>query len=71
MTFLKKMLDDTKTMADAKAHARPNTFEADVSNEQTSMTPMVNGSRDMYVFGEYRTLKTKAYAMTVNKGERA
>ena len=43
ITFLKKMLEDTKTMADANAQAIPNTFEVDESKEHTSMTPMVRG----------------------------
>lgn len=52
MIFLKKMLEDTKTMADPNAHRRPVTLEADISNEQASMTPSVSGSSDMYVLAE-------------------
>ena len=52
MTFLKNMFDVTKMMAEAKAQARPSAFDADVSKEQTSMTPKVSGSREIYVLGE-------------------
>ena len=47
MIFLKKILDETKTIADAKALSKPITFEADMSNEHASMTPMVNGKSEM------------------------
>ena len=54
ISFLKKMLEDTKMMADPNAHRRPRGFDA-ISNEQESMTPMVNGRREMYVEAEYLT----------------
>ena len=46
MIFLKKMLDDTKTMAEPKAHRRPRALDADMSELQASMTPIVSGMRE-------------------------
>lgn len=60
MIFLKKMFDDTKTMAEPNAHNKPTALEADTSNEQASMTPIVRGNRDTYVLAEYRTLNSRA-----------
>jgi hypothetical protein len=71
MIFLKKILDDTKTMAEPKAHNKPMALDADTSNEQASMTPIVRGSRDMYVLAEYRTPNRRAYTATVKSGESA
>jgi hypothetical protein len=49
--FLKTMLELTNTSADPNAQTNPITsFET--SNEQASMTPMVSGSREMYVLDE-------------------
>jgi hypothetical protein len=46
MIRLKNIFELTKTRADPKAQRRPMEFEADVSNEHASMTPMVRGRRD-------------------------
>jgi len=35
------------------------------------MTPIVRGSRDMYVLAEYRTPNRRAYTATVKSGESA
>ncbi len=69
--FLKKMFCETKTIAEPNAHSRPVMLEADTSKLQASMTPMVKGSREMYVFGLYETPKSRAYAATVNRGDSA
>ena len=50
MIFLKKMLDVTKTIAEPNAQRRPIAFDADMSKLQASMTPIVSGSREKYVF---------------------
>ena len=68
---MKNIFEDTKTTADANAHINPRAFEADTSNEHASMTPKVKGNREMYVFGEYLTPNSIAYAATVNNGESA
>ena len=60
MIFLKKIFDDTNTMADPNAHSKPTKLDADMSNEQASMTPRVRGKRDMYVLAEYRTPNRRA-----------
>lgn len=60
MIFLKNMLDDTKTMADPNAHNKPTAFDADTSNEQASMTPIVRGNKETYVLAEYRTPNSRA-----------
>lgn len=52
MIFLKKMLELTKTRADPKAQRRPIAFDAETSNEKASITPIVNGSSEMYVLLE-------------------
>lgn len=70
ITFLKKMLEETKMTADPNAHRRPSGLEA-ISNEQESMTPIVNGRRDAYVVAEYLTPNNIAYAATVNRGDNA
>lgn len=70
MSFLKKMLEDTKMIADPNAHRRPRGFDA-ISNEQDSMTPIVNGRREIYVEAEYLTPNNIAYAATVNRGDNA
>ena len=46
MTFLKKILELTKMIADPKAQDRPRKLEPETSNVQTSMTPMVRGRRE-------------------------
>ena len=71
MTFLKNMFDETNTSAEAKALRSPSAFDADMSNEQASMTPTMRGISEKYVFAEYLTPKSIAYAATVNKGESA
>ena len=58
--FLKKMFDDTKTIAEPNAHNKPTALDADTSNEQANMTPSVRGSKDMYVLAEYRTPNKRA-----------
>ena len=60
MIFLKKMFDDTNTMADPNAHNKPTVLGSDTSNEQASITPSVSGNKDMYVLAEYRTLNSRA-----------
>ena len=60
MIFLKKMFDDTKTMAEPNAHNKPTALDADISNEQANMTPRVRGNKDMYVLAEYRTPNRRA-----------
>jgi flagellar basal body rod protein FlgF len=50
--FLKKMFDETKTIAEPKAQRRPGVLEADISNVQANMTPMVSGNREKYVLAE-------------------
>ena len=65
------MFCETKTIAEPKAQSRPNAFEADTSNEHASITPIVSGSKDTYVFGEYFTPNMRAYAATVNRGDSA
>ena len=57
---MKKILDDTKTMAEPKAHNKPMALDADTSNEQANMTPRVRGKKDMYVLAEYRTPNRRA-----------
>jgi hypothetical protein len=57
---LKKIFDDTKTMAEPNAHNKPTALDADTSNEQANMTPSVRGNKDMYVFAEYRTPNRRA-----------
>jgi hypothetical protein len=57
---LKKMFDDTKTMAEPNAHSKPMALDADTSNEQANMTPRVRGKKDMYVLAEYRTPNRRA-----------
>ena len=52
MIFLKKMFDDTKTIAEPNAHNNPMALDADTSNEQANMTPRVRGNKDMYVLAE-------------------
>jgi len=69
--FLKKMFEDTKTIAEPKAERRPRIFDAENSEEHAIMTPNVKGSNDMYVWREYRTRNNSAYAATVNKGDSA
>ncbi len=53
--FLKKMLEETKTSAEPKAHRRPNELEGDKSKVHASMTPRVRGRREMYICVEYDT----------------
>lgn len=50
--FLKKIFELTKTRADPKAHSRPIMFDADTSNEQANITPIVRGKSEMYVLLE-------------------
>lgn len=57
---MKKMFDDTKTMAEPNAHNKPMALDADISNEQANMTPRVRGNNDVYVLGEYRTPNRRA-----------
>lgn len=71
MIFLKKIFDDTKTIAEPNAHNKPTALDADTSNEHASMTPSIRGSSDMYVLAEYRTPNKRAYAATVKRGESA
>ena len=52
MTFLKNMLELTKMSADPKAQRRPIAFDAETSNEKASITPIVNGSSEIYVLPE-------------------
>ncbi len=52
MTFLKKIFCDTKMRVDPKAQMRPNTLDADMSDEHASMTPRVRGRSETYVAGE-------------------
>ena len=52
MIFLKKIFELTKTMADPKAHNMPTTLEAETSKEHASITPIVKGSKEMYVLLE-------------------
>ena len=59
MSFLKKMLEETKMMADPNAQKRPRGLDA-TSNEQESMTPIVNGRSERYVEAEYLTPKSIA-----------
>lgn len=47
MIFLKKMLEETNTSAEPNAQRRPMKSDADISNEQASITPMVRGRSDM------------------------
>ena len=65
------MFDETKTSAEPNAQINPRALDADMSNEHASITPMVSGSSDTYVFGEYFTPNNNAYAATVNKGDSA
>lgn len=58
--FLKRMFDDTKTIAEPNADSNPRKFDAEKSEEQAIMTPDVRGKRDRYVFGEYLTLNSNA-----------
>ncbi len=46
INFLKTMLDETKTNVDPNAQTRPNAFDADMSNEQASITPSVSGKSE-------------------------
>ena len=71
MIFLKKMFCETKTTAEPNAHSRPIILPADTSKLQASMTPRVRGRRDRYVLGLYDTPKSRAYAATVKRGDRA
>lgn len=50
MIFLKNIFELTNTTADPKAQRSPTALEADISNEHASMTPIVKGRSDMYVF---------------------
>jgi hypothetical protein len=52
MILLKKMLELTKTIAEPKAQRRPVVLHAEMSKVQASMTPIVNGRREVYVFAE-------------------
>jgi hypothetical protein len=45
--FLKKMLELTKTKADPNAQSKPTVFDAEMSNEQASITPIVRGDKEM------------------------
>lgn len=45
--FLKKMLEDTKISDEPNAHRRPMKFDADISNVHASMTPSVNGTKEI------------------------
>lgn len=65
------MLEETKTIADAKALSSPRAFDADMSKEQASITPTVRGNKEKYAFAEYLTPNSIAYAATVNKGDSA
>jgi hypothetical protein len=47
MTFLKKILDETNTRADPKAHIRPTKLDALISKEHANITPSVRGSNDI------------------------
>ncbi len=47
ITFLKKIFEETNTMADPNADASPMKSAVDISNEQASMTPTVRGNNDM------------------------
>ena len=47
ITFLKNILELTKTRADPKAQRRPTAFDAETSKEQASITPNVNGNNEM------------------------
>jgi len=39
-------------MAEPNAQSKPVRFDADTSNVQASMTPIVRGRREMYVLAE-------------------
>ena len=47
MTFLKKILELTKTRAEPKAQSKPIAFDAETSNEHANMTPMVKGRSEI------------------------
>ena len=47
MTFLKKILELTKTRAEPKAQSKPIALEAETSNEHANMTPMVRGRSEI------------------------
>ena len=50
--FLKKIFELTNTRAEPKAQNRPMIFEAETSKEHASMTPIVRGSKEIYVLLE-------------------
>lgn len=70
-TFLKKMLELTKMSAEPNAQSKPIAFDSDMSELQARITPMVSGRRERYVFAEYRTPNSRAYAATVKRGDSA
>ena len=47
ITFLKKILELTKTRAEPKAQSKPIALEAETSNEHANMTPMVRGRSEI------------------------
>ena len=69
--FLKKIFCETKTTVLPNAQIRPSALDIVNSAEDASMTPRVSGSSDTYVAGEYDTLNSKAYVMTVHSGVKA
>ena len=44
---MKKMFDETNTIAEANAQRRPSTFDADTSDEHASMTPIMRGRSEI------------------------
>ena len=65
------MFELTKTSAEPKAQSTPTGLDVEASKVDASMTPIVKGSSDMYVLGEYLTPKRSAYAATVKSGDNA
>lgn len=57
---MKKMFCDTKMIAEPNAQISPIMLDAEVSKLHASMTPMVNGSNEKYVLGEYFTPNSRA-----------
>jgi hypothetical protein len=47
ITFLKKILELTKTRAEPKAQSKPIALEAETSDEHANMTPMVRGRSEI------------------------
>jgi len=54
------MFELTNTRAEPNADSKPVGLEAETSKVHASMTPMVRGKREKYVFGEYLTPKRRA-----------